>query len=77
MSSGGISDIIDKEGQEGNGDSKKPHSALGVFLWPESIKVHLVTCKAVAEHSSEVVGLEGPWRVDRLALLLSASAGRS
>lgn len=77
MSSGGISGIIDKEGQEGNGDSKKPHSVLGVLLWPESIKVHLVTCRAVAEQSPEVVGLEGPWRVDRLALLMSASASRS
>lgn len=42
------------------GVSKKPHSVLGVLLWPESIKVHLVTCKAVAEQSPEVVGLEGP-----------------
>lgn len=38
------------------GVSKKPHSVLGVLLWPESIKVHLVTCKAVAEQSPEVVG---------------------
>lgn len=58
------------------GVSKKPHSVLGVLLWPESIKVHLVTCKAVAEQSPEVVGLEGAWRVDRLALLMSASVRR-
>lgn len=48
-SSGGILGIIQEESRGGNGVSKKPHSVLGVLLWLESIKVHWVTCTAVAE----------------------------